>query len=167
VLARDGSRGLTHRAVDRELELPNGSTSYYFSRRSALLLAAAEHLAQLDRADVEATANRRDGVAELIGRWLSPAYRTRALARLELCLTAAREPAFRFMREARREFIARAAGGRRSAAAHDAGVAWIAVADGLLLHGLVSGKLTRVEVRRVLNQLRSSSSAAPRTMSNR
>ena len=29
-LARDGMRGLTHRAVDRAAGLPEGSASYYF-----------------------------------------------------------------------------------------------------------------------------------------
>jgi DNA-binding transcriptional regulator YbjK len=32
-LARDGMRGLTHRAVDRTAGLPEGSASYYFRTR--------------------------------------------------------------------------------------------------------------------------------------
>ena len=152
VLAREGSRGLTHRAVDRQLALPNGSTSYYYSTRSALLLAAAQRLAALDIADVEASANSIEGVAALLERWLQPAQRTRALARIELLLTAAREPAFSFMRDARAKFIAHAARGRRSAEARAAATALIALADGLLLHGLVTGKLSRSELRRALAQ---------------
>ena len=35
-LARDGMRGLTHRAVDRAAGLPEGSASYYFRTRQAL-----------------------------------------------------------------------------------------------------------------------------------
>ncbi|HEX4108266.1 MAG TPA: TetR family transcriptional regulator, partial [Solirubrobacteraceae bacterium] len=56
VLARHGSRGLTHRAVDRELGLAPGSTSAYFRTRAALLGAAAEQLAELDRDDPPAPA---------------------------------------------------------------------------------------------------------------
>ncbi|MCX8557676.1 TetR family transcriptional regulator [Mycolicibacterium mucogenicum] len=43
-LATKGARGLTHRAVDQLAGLPEGSTSYYFRTRSALLQACAEHL---------------------------------------------------------------------------------------------------------------------------
>jgi hypothetical protein len=34
-LARDGMRGLTHRAVDRAAGLPEGSASYHFRTRQA------------------------------------------------------------------------------------------------------------------------------------
>ena len=47
-LARAGSRGLTHRAVDRTAGLPLGSTSYYLRTRADLLRAAVDRLAELD-----------------------------------------------------------------------------------------------------------------------
>lgn len=50
VLARDGLRGLTHRAVDTEAGLPDGSTSNCFRSRSALLQAVAARLEELDLA---------------------------------------------------------------------------------------------------------------------
>lgn len=50
VLARDGLRGLTHRAVDAEAGLPDGSTSNCFRSRSALLQAIAARLEELDLA---------------------------------------------------------------------------------------------------------------------
>lgn len=37
VLAREGARGLTHRAVDRHAGVPAGTTSNYFRSRAALL----------------------------------------------------------------------------------------------------------------------------------
>ncbi|GAA1724016.1 TetR/AcrR family transcriptional regulator [Aeromicrobium alkaliterrae] len=37
VLAREGSRGLTHRAVDREADVPTGTASNYFRSRAELL----------------------------------------------------------------------------------------------------------------------------------
>lgn len=54
VLANEGLRGLTHRAVDREAGLPSGSTSYYVSTRTALLQLVAERLAERTRDDVGA-----------------------------------------------------------------------------------------------------------------
>ena len=44
ILGRDGARSLTHRAVDREAELPLGTTSNYFSTRSALFAGMATRL---------------------------------------------------------------------------------------------------------------------------
>ncbi|SDL36900.1 hypothetical protein SAMN05421869_12541 [Nonomuraea jiangxiensis] len=37
LLAAEGMRGLTHRAVDRAADLPDGSTPYYVRTRQALL----------------------------------------------------------------------------------------------------------------------------------
>ena len=45
VLAATGARGLTHRAVHRTAGIAEGSTSYYFRTRAALLQACAERLA--------------------------------------------------------------------------------------------------------------------------
>lgn len=53
-LAAAGMRGLTHRAVDRVMGLPEGSTSYYFRTRQALLRAVGERLAELTVADIPA-----------------------------------------------------------------------------------------------------------------
>jgi len=52
VIARDGVRSLTHRALDRELELPPGSTSYYLRTRRDLLAATVDRLAQRTVADL-------------------------------------------------------------------------------------------------------------------
>lgn len=50
VLASEGLRGLTHRAVDAEAGLPDGSTSNCFRSRSALLEAVVARLEELDLA---------------------------------------------------------------------------------------------------------------------
>ncbi|MFB9991405.1 TetR/AcrR family transcriptional regulator [Deinococcus oregonensis] len=44
VLAQHGARGLTHRAVDREANVPPGTTANYFRRRSALLGALGDRI---------------------------------------------------------------------------------------------------------------------------
>jgi DNA-binding transcriptional regulator YbjK len=162
VLARQGARGLTHRAVDASLGLPAGSTSYYFSTRSALLLAAAERLLDLDKADVEAIGMAKGGGAvALVQHWLSPARRTRALARMELLLTSARDPAFRFMRKARKAFVQRVAGSG-SEEAQVAATGMITLVDGLILHGLIVGEPSRDALRRLLDRMRPARKAAPR-----
>src|SRR3982751_702680 len=45
VIAEHGLRGLTHRAVDREAGLPEGSCSAYLRTRLALLTALAQFVA--------------------------------------------------------------------------------------------------------------------------
>ena len=110
-LARDGMRGLTHRAVDRAAGLPEGSASYYFRTRQALLQATVERLAELTTADMLASAalleraaapappgHELDAMAALtaalVESWLT-AGRERQLARYELSLEATRRPELR------------------------------------------------------------------------
>jgi AcrR family transcriptional regulator len=60
VLAEQGARGLTHRAVDAEAGLPPGTTSNYARTREALLTLTLTRIAELEAADaIEA------GAAEL------------------------------------------------------------------------------------------------------
>jgi len=162
LLAREGARGLTHRAVDAQLKLPNGSTSYYYRTRSALLLAAAERLIALDTADLERISDDAAGVAGLLDRWLMPDGRMRSLARMELLLAAARDPELAFMVQARERFIDLAVQAQRGAHAHAkereearlTAMALIALVDGLTLHGLVTGTLSRTAAQRMLEKLR-------------
>ncbi|MFD7871482.1 TetR/AcrR family transcriptional regulator [Microbacterium sp. NPDC059771] len=44
VLAREGSRGLTHRAIDQEAGVPTGTTTNYFRSREALLAGLFERI---------------------------------------------------------------------------------------------------------------------------
>ena len=171
LLAREGARGLTHRAVDVELQLPSGSTSYYCRTRSALLLAAAERLLELDTADMTRVSDDRAGVASLLDRWLSPAGRMRSLARMELLLAAARDPELGFMARARERFIDHAVAAQRGSASGEdpqaarlTATALIALVDGLTLHGLVTGELTRSAAQKMLEQLRNSPRAARSTI---
>lgn len=97
-LATEGMRGLTHRAVDRAADLPEGSTSYYFRTRSALLTATVDRLAEIDVAELpEPVADLDDFTADLATRmhqWTTT-DRTRQLARYELALEATRRPELR------------------------------------------------------------------------
>lgn len=104
-LGRSGMRGLTHRAVDRAAGLPEGSASYYFRTRQALLRATVERLAELDSTDLLPSTGLAtptgpdldtvaDASAAVIERWLTTG-RERQLARYELALEATRRPELR------------------------------------------------------------------------
>ncbi len=53
VVGRAGLRGLTHRAVDREAQLPEGTCSVYFRTRLALLTALTTYVAERLTDDVK------------------------------------------------------------------------------------------------------------------
>jgi DNA-binding transcriptional regulator YbjK len=102
VLAEQGMRGLTHRAVDAAAGLPAGSTSYYFRSRSALVAGCVARLLELDLQvempavgqappDVDALA----GVLAAVGVAMATDQRHRTLARYELSLAAVRDPQLR------------------------------------------------------------------------
>lgn len=61
LLADDGAKGLSHLKVDRKAGVPDGTTSFYFRTRSALLRAVAERLAELDLATLQSVADSADG----------------------------------------------------------------------------------------------------------
>ncbi|WP_344860069.1 TetR/AcrR family transcriptional regulator [Amycolatopsis ultiminotia] len=96
VIAAQGMRGLTHRAVDRAAGLPAGSTSYYARTRSALLELTAARMIELDQKEVEDP--REGSLAEFLGAVVHAAItegRTRVLARYEFALEATRRPELR------------------------------------------------------------------------
>src|SRR5271154_1157696 len=64
LLADDGAKGLSHLKVDRKADVPDGTTSFYFRTRSALLHAVAERLAELDLASLQSVADAADGQGE-------------------------------------------------------------------------------------------------------
>jgi DNA-binding transcriptional regulator YbjK len=104
-IAREGMRGLTHRAVDQAAGLPEGSTSYYFRTRQTLLQATVDRLAELDSADMLPSTARPQlpgqdldafaaAAAGIVETWLTTG-RERQLARYELTLEATRRPELR------------------------------------------------------------------------
>ncbi|MCR3721756.1 MULTISPECIES: TetR/AcrR family transcriptional regulator [Prauserella salsuginis group] len=121
IIATDGLRGLTHRAVDMEAGLPAGSTSSCFRTRLALLGGVLDRLVELDEAvleqlpttgwdsrSIEHRERLVELLAELLTYWLGPA-RSRTRARLELYLDAARRPELAdALHAANRRFLDRA-----------------------------------------------------------
>ena len=103
VLAGQGMRGLTHRAVDTAAGLPAGSTSYYFRSRAALVAGCVGRLLEhdLEHEVPAAEAAVPGGAAGLvdalvdIGVRMVTADRSRTLARYELSLAGIRDPELR------------------------------------------------------------------------
>ncbi len=95
VLAERGSRGLAHRAVDEEAELPPGSTSYYLRSRADLLAAAVPRLAELDLALLDGPGTPLETLTRVLDDALQGPGRLRTLARYELVLESARRPELR------------------------------------------------------------------------
>ncbi len=103
VLAREGARGLTFRAVDAEAAVPNGTASNYFANRDDLLTQAGGRIYERLQPDPTTIAASMEGprdrnrVAALMREIVDriSAYRSGYLALLELRLEATRRPALR------------------------------------------------------------------------
>jgi DNA-binding transcriptional regulator YbjK len=122
VLAEHGSRGLTHGQVDRCAGVPEGTTSYYYRTRAALLRGVGTRIAEIDVANLqsvidepldplspfahlaELTMMQADGPGLMLNR-----------ARHELVLGAVRDPG---LAETSQTFIARINAMAHEAIAH-------------------------------------------------
>ena len=103
LLARDGARAVTHRAVAHEAGTTHGAPRYYFATRDQLLDEALRTIAEEQVAAVERLLNepspadpsaRATRLAEFIGGHIA-ADRDATIARYELFLEAARRPRLR------------------------------------------------------------------------
>jgi DNA-binding transcriptional regulator YbjK len=153
VVADEGLRGLTHRAVDRRAGLPEGTCSAYFRTREALQTGLTQYVAGMCGADVATLAeqlaahpadepNAKEVVIALtvaaFESWLDE--RELLLARIELSMEASRNPALAaLLAEYREQLVAvvdgtLAARGKR----HDGRTAeaLVAASDGLLVAAL-------------------------------
>jgi len=101
LLADDGAKGLSHLKVDRRAGVPDGTTSFYFRTRSALLHAVAERLAELDLASLQSVADRSGDqrsqaspsrLSQVVIQAGSEPHLSRTKARYELTLLASRDP---------------------------------------------------------------------------
>lgn len=100
-MAEDGPRGLSHLKVDRRAEVPDGTTSFYYRTRTALLHGVADQLVRYDAeafTDAFETAPLDDGAviaAQLARQILSirdEPQLSRTRARLELTLLSRNDP---------------------------------------------------------------------------
>ncbi len=149
VVADEGLRGLTHRAVDRRAGLPEGSCSAYFRTRRALQTALGEYVTAALAADVTTLAEELracrggdDRAAELTGqlflRWLDE--RELLQAKLELSLEASRDADLAALLGASRAQLVRVVAGTVEARGWEHGTAraeaLVASFDGILVAAL-------------------------------
>lgn len=97
VLAAEGGRGLTHRAVDRSAGVPVGTAKNYFPSRDALLRGVAERCIELYRSELAGAPmpGTPAGLAALLAGQLARVLgdaRPRMLAYQELYAESARRP---------------------------------------------------------------------------
>jgi DNA-binding transcriptional regulator YbjK len=101
LLADDGAKGLSHLKVDGRAGVPDGTTSFYFRTRSALLLAVAERMVELDLATLQTVADSaaaEDGsaasaLAKVVIQSGEEPQLSRTRARYEMTIQATRDPA--------------------------------------------------------------------------
>ncbi|MCB8956912.1 MAG: TetR/AcrR family transcriptional regulator [Nocardioides sp.] len=148
VIADEGLKGLTHRAVDRRAGLPEGSCSAYLRTRQALQAALAAHVAEQLVADVDRLADQlrdlgeTDGVdatLDLFSRWLE--QRDLLVARLELTMAATRDPGLAHVLAHHRARLLEIVEGIMTATGKEHGAAraetLVASYDGILLSALL------------------------------
>lgn len=102
LLGTDGARGVSHAKVDQKAGVPDGSTSFYFRTRKALIHAIAARLNELDLADLALLPELTEGgladfagtagFASIVMYSASEPWLTRSRARYELALQAGRDP---------------------------------------------------------------------------
>jgi DNA-binding transcriptional regulator YbjK len=149
-----GARGLTHRAVDAEAKLPQGSTSYYCRTRADLLALALRRHAELDfnalgrlERSLRTRSKRRELASHLalvLSKWMRAQSAEELAARFELFLAASREPALQaVVAESRTRFIAALRGSLEASEVPDAerlAAALIALIEGLFVERLRIGR---------------------------
>lgn len=100
VLARDGARGLTFRAVDKEAAVPAGTASNYFANRDDLLVQVGNRYYERLQPSEETMGKlvtgtkSRETITELMTEIVNRItnFRTGYLAQLELRLESTRRP---------------------------------------------------------------------------
>ncbi|MDI6630757.1 MAG: TetR/AcrR family transcriptional regulator [Rhodococcus sp. (in: high G+C Gram-positive bacteria)] len=98
MLAEDGARGLSHLKVDRRAGVPDGTTSFYYRTRSALLHGVANQLVRYDIEAFSAAFEEDPGagaslamLAEQMMRIREEPNLSRTRARLELTMLSKRD----------------------------------------------------------------------------
>ncbi|KRC53075.1 MULTISPECIES: TetR/AcrR family transcriptional regulator [unclassified Nocardioides] len=157
IVARHGVDKLTHRAVAASAGVPLGSTTYHFSSRDDLLLAAVEHAKRrwdVSVAEWEASLAPTTDLASALGDFAvrtTGEARAQAVVEYELYIAALRRPALRQLSLMWDETLPRAV------ARHTDSVTAQALSmalDGLVVRSLVSGEpLTLPSVKPIFDRI--------------
>jgi AcrR family transcriptional regulator len=101
LLAEEGARGVSHLKVDRRAGVPDGTTSFYYRTRSALLHGVAEQLVRYDidtftNAFKEAPNSEGDEILGMLSKQIimirEEPHLSRTRARLELTMLSRHDP---------------------------------------------------------------------------
>ena len=153
VVADEGLRGLTHRAVDRRAGLPEGTCSAYFRTREALQTGLTQYVAGRCGEDVAALAHDlaehpadEPGVQEIVVELTVGAFESwleepeLLLARIELSMEGSRNPALATLLAEYRQRMVRVVDATLAARGKDPETrnaeALVAASDGLLIAAL-------------------------------
>ncbi|MCN9243682.1 TetR family transcriptional regulator C-terminal domain-containing protein [Streptomyces sp. RY43-2] len=153
VLAQEGVRGLTHRAVDRAADLRPGTTSAYYRTRQALLTGLVRRLVDRDQAELQTLGevgprprNADELVAAIalfVDARLTGEGRERSLARYACAVESARHPELREIltprRNAARDIVRDFLTARGVTDAEGRTLTLLACVDGLVFDRLVGG----------------------------
>jgi len=164
LVATSGMRGLTHRAVDRQAGLPEGSTSAYFRTRKALIEGFVERLAVEEQQEIVLDPDDLAGsLARTIDSWL--VERNRTLARYAAMLEATHHPELKtILVHSPREMVnslARALGHEDPEASGGHIAAFL---EGLLFYRLVGGGSTTGPVPGTAESLRDLKNAVEKAL---
>ncbi|WP_049564249.1 TetR/AcrR family transcriptional regulator [Streptomyces sp. SBT349] len=144
VVRERGVAGLSHRAVAAAADVPLGSTTYHFADRDELLLAALERINEAWLARFATWLEGVDGstpVADLLARHLGDClgpWRESTELEYELYFAGLRQPAVRPLAARCLDRMAELLSPR--VPDETTARALIAVADGLLIHILLTGR---------------------------
>ena len=152
LVAAEGLRSLTHRAIDRSLDLPAGSTSYYARTRRQLIELMVHRLATRTVADMAAPPSPSsppslsDGPASLLDRLAERAadHRVRYALLVDLADDPELHPLLTTASPARAQFLATAEATLTQAGVADPArhaPALIALVDGLLFDRVAGSRV--------------------------
>lgn len=159
VVATQGLRGLTHRAVDREAGLPEGTCSAYMRTRVALLTGLTEFVVARFTEDIADLTHRIEEHAGELGHapaqtvamlrsWLTEP--DLLLVRMELSIEGSRQPAVAAVLEAQAERLTDIVEHAMCVAGHEQGrdraITLISSIDGVLLRALREPRAEREEL---------------------
>lgn len=168
-MAEEGIRSLTHRAVDRRLGLPAGSTSFYARSRRTLLALLADELADRARREFPGSGLREpagaevdlaavaDGIARFVDRLLT-GHRHEIVARYALALEVRGDDELRAALAAATFSVPAAEGLMRALGVEDAAGAaadLVSLLEGLLLDHVLGRRAPASPPRRLAGLRRS------------
>lgn len=146
VIAERGVAGCTHRAVAAVSQIPVGSVSYYFPTVDALLEGALRSFVDAEVARLHTVERELEATgatpAEYVDALMAAVAGTGPLPQFELYLEAARRPALRAAAgqclDAYAGIVEAALRASGSPRAGEGARLFVALADGLALHGLAA-----------------------------